>query len=323
MGRSRTEDGAWDEARVLLQRALALDPGMVPALRTLANLELSLDHLAVARQYAEHAASTDETDPENFVLLGNIALAEHDAQAALQFFRRAEILGDHSLELRFNSGLAYLFLGQAETAREMFTRIVDEQPTHQQAWDALGCALRVLKDYQSAVTAFLQALQIDPHMNDARDHLAQLLLETGNARRARQVLESALALEPQRATTRHLLGMAYSTMQQFLEAISCWQALVMEELATAETYHMLANAYMHLGERPRAQQILRELTERYPDHLAGLLQLALLLLEHGEHHEGLALLEKVRAQDPQNPALRHALAAAETFRVSQTPVISE
>ena len=218
LGRRKAEEGAFDAACELLRRALELDPLLVPALQALVTLELSREQLADARAYAERAVSIDPDDPDSLSLLGNVALSERHPEQALEAFTRARELGGDSLELRFNMGIAHLFLAQAEDAGVLFQGIVEEQPGHQRAWDALGCARRLLKNYAGASEAFMQALHVDPQMNEARDHLAQLLLETGDAPRAQKVLVAALSLDPQRASSRHLLGMAYAAEQDYPSA---------------------------------------------------------------------------------------------------------
>lgn len=311
MGRRKTETGALLEAQRLLQRALHFDGGYVPALCALAQVELALDHPDLARRYAETAVADAPTNTEALFLLGNIALNQHDVEAALNAFQRASAAGGEMPELAYNTGLAHLYLNHIEAAEEIFTHLLEDQPTNHRVWDALGCTLRIKKDYQGATSALLQALQLEPGFNDARDHLAQMLLETGNAQRACQVLEVALSLEPERSSSRHFLAMAYAAMQQYAQAASCWEMLIIQGSATAECYHLLANAYLHLQNRPRAVEALRTLLSRYPDHVSGHLQLALLLMEDGQREQGLHHLEIVRKLDPQHSGIAHALAAVE------------
>lgn len=310
MGRRRAEEGATEDARFLLTRALAFDQQYVPALRSLASVELSLQHRASARGYLERALTISPHDPECYVLLGNIALGEQQPHEALASYAKATELGGNSPDLQFNTGLAHLLLSHGDEAAAIFTQLVTEQPANPRAWDALGCALRLLKDYPNAINAFVQALQLDHSFNEARDHLAQLLMETGNAHRACHVLESALALDPARANSRHLLGMAYASVQQFAKAVECWEALIHDGHDTAECYHLLANAYLHLDRDEEARRTLEILIERYPAHLPGQIQLALLLFDQGESERGYHYLDQARALDPHNPAVDHAFLTA-------------
>ncbi|HEY3377514.1 MAG TPA: tetratricopeptide repeat protein [Armatimonadota bacterium] len=319
MGKRRAEDGALDDAERLLKRALHFNPVLTAALHTLANIELARNRHLAARAYAERAITANPNDPEAYALLGNIALSDRKPADALDAFAQARQNGGDGLELHYNTGLAHLLLGQGDEAALIFTRLTDEQPLNHRAWDALGCARRMLKDSHSATNAFLQALTIDPQFNDARDHLAQLFLELGKLTRARQVLEAALAIDPYRPTTRHLLGMTFSASQEFDHAAECWEGLIAQGGATSETYHLLANAYLHLDDTPRACTVLESLTKLYPQHIAGHLQLALLLLETGEQERGYQHLDVARALDPHNPAIAHVLAATELLTKHTLP----
>jgi tetratricopeptide (TPR) repeat protein len=320
MGRQCAEEGRWEEARPLLERALTLDPEMTAALLTAASLEFSLDHFARARHYSERALALNSQDADAHTLLGNIALAERNPAAALASYRHALDSGGDAVDLHFNTGLAHLFMGEAEKASHIFTRLTDEDPTNHRAWDALGCARRVLKDYTGAVVAFTRALQLDTNSCDARDHLAQVLMDTGNPSRASQILESVLAMEPHRHTTRQLLGMAYAALQDFQRATVCWEELIDKGMASADIYHYLANAYIHLDDTARARKTLQTLISLYPEHVSGHLQLALLLLEDGEQVQGMHHLELARELDPHNPVIAHALLTAEAYSLGASPV---
>ncbi|MHB0935608.1 MAG: tetratricopeptide repeat protein [Armatimonadota bacterium] len=305
------ENSKWDEARDLLLRALAYHPEHVDALRALANLEFTTGDIPQARVYLDRLlVLPGPIDAETFFVQGNIELSEGNLIDALTSYCRSEEMEGSTPELEFNKGLAHLMLGHGEEAVAIFTRLVEEQPANARAWDALGCSLRLDKHYDEASTAFLQALQVDPGQNDTRDHMAQMLLERGDPRRARLVLEAALAIDPERASSRHLLGLSDATAQDFPSAIACWEDLIARGGALPETHHLLANAYLRLNDRPRAITALQTLITLAPGHLPGHLQLALLLLEQGEFDRGWRHLEQARAIDPQNPAVTQLVSVA-------------
>jgi len=312
------EDGKWEAARELLLRALSYQPEHIEALRALANLEFTVGEIPRARVYLDRLlALPTPVDAETFFVQGNIELSEGNLTVALASYCRAEELDGSTPELDFNKGLAHLMLTHSTEAKEIFSRLVEEQPTNARAWDALGCALRLDRQYNEASRAFLQALQVDPVLNDARDHMAQMLLEMGNPHQALLVLDSALSIEPERPSSRHLQGLAHATAQDFPRAIACWEDLISGGGALPETYHLLANAYLQTGDRARAMTTLRTLVTLNPGHLPGHLQLALLLLEHGEFEQGWHHLEQARAIDPQNPAVMQLVSAAGLLRAQR------
>ena len=319
MGRFRAENGAMEEALILLTRALSIDPNFAPALCSTASLHLAQDRLALARSFAERAITLNPDNCDALMILGNIALNEQNPQAALAAFQRAEVGGGNSPELSFNTGLAHLFLGNAGAAAEMFEQILETNPLFHRAWDALGCARKLLKDNQGAISAFLRALQIDPNLHDSRDHLAQVLLEMGDLQHAQQILESVLTADPGRHTSRHLLGMTFAALADFENAATCWEKIIEQEAASAETYHLLANAYMHQHKNKQARTVLQTLVTQYPNHLSAHVQLALLLLENGEQEAGRRHIDIAAQLDPQHPAVIQALAVADTLASQLLP----
>ncbi len=310
MGHQQAESGALQDARKSLLTALRYDPDHVPALRVLAGVTFSLGEITATRQLLSRALTLEPSDPDLLFLKGNLALQEGDALTALAAYHQAEEMGCESPELHYNCGLAHLFLGDAIQADAIFSALVEAHPTHQRAWDGLGCARRLKRDHHGAMTAFLRALQIDAGLNEARDHLGQLLLETGNARHAIQVLEAALQLDSLRVSSRHLLAMAHAMVQEYPEAVRHWEELLARAEMPNEGLHMLANAYLHVENKLKARQTLEQLLDREPEQAGAHIQLGLILLESGEQAAGWRHLDVAQALDPQNPALQSALTAA-------------
>jgi len=310
LGRRQLEAGGLEEARRLLLRALECDPHSADALRMLSGVEFSQGNLAAAQEYLAQAIAQAPDDPDILFLQGNMALSEQNPAAALAAYTRALEIGGAMPDLTYNCALAHLMLGQSLPAANLLSDLLVEQPDHARACDALGCALHQLKDFEAARNTFLRALEIDPMLQEARDHLAQLLLEVGNTRQARQVLETALTMDPDRPSSRHLLGMACAGMNDFSEAIAQWESVIANGGDSPETRYLLANAYLRLPDRPGALRTLHALAESWPSHVAGQLQLALLLLEDGEFAHGWEHLAQAQELDPTNTAVLRLVAAA-------------
>lgn len=313
LGRRLFEQGAIEGARTQLQRALACDPTHQPTLRSLADLEFAQQHPEIARAYLARILAVAPHDPDIHFMLGYHALSEGNYTGALDALERAREFGDHSPELLYNLGLAHFFLRKGAQAVETFTRLTDDYATHARGWDALGCARHLVRDLDGALHAFLKALQLDDTLNDCRDHLAQLLLDMKNPHHAQRILQAALALEPERPSSLHLLGIAFAADQDLLEATRCWETLIARGQGSFETYLLLANTLRQLGERAAALDTLHALVAQFPEQVLGHVQLALLLLECGEKETGRRHLEQARALDPQHPAVIHAWATAQTL----------
>lgn len=315
----RIEEEGVDDARELLHRALQFDPEHAEALQSLANLEYTAGSIERAREYLDRLFKLQNPDAEAFFLRGNIELSQGNLTEALHAYRHAGEIGERTPELTFNEGLAHLMLGHGGQAKDIFQQLTADQPANGRAWDALGCALRLEKDYPAATEAFFQSLQADPLQNDVRDHMAQMLLEMGNTEQARLVLDAALTIEPGRASSRHLLGLVHATAQNYRSAVACWEELITQGGAMPETYHLLANAYLQLGERQKAISSFNTLLALSPQHVPGHLQLALLLLEMGEQEQGWHHLEQARSLDPQNPTVKQLVSVATAMRKRESP----
>jgi tetratricopeptide (TPR) repeat protein len=143
-----------DDARPLLQRALAADPGLIAAYHNLAFVHLQQGRPAEALPLLEEAARRQPASMQAQANLGTVCLELRDARCAAEHFRRAvELLGN-------------------------------EHPPSLQArvHESLGQALLAAGDPAAAEAEFTEALRLDPALGAA---------EAGRARAASALAEGA------------------------------------------------------------------------------------------------------------------------------------
>jgi len=160
----------------------------------------------------EHAAEAfftamlDDAEMEFLGLRGllNQAMKRGDDIAALQLAHRAQALNPKSawlaetvfqLEARAGSWLG------ADEALKRVGKLADLSPrelNHRRAVALLGQSVETQKkgDADAAVKLAQKALNEDPALVMASVHLARLLIAGGNARKAKDVIEKAWALQP-------------------------------------------------------------------------------------------------------------------------------
>lgn len=140
-----------------------------------------------------------EFDPQRADIQMNIGSIEEGRgryQEALERFRRAvELDGRHPL-YRFQLGMAYKRLGRDEDAAAQLRKAVGEFSGYQDAILELGSLEERAGRPKDAADYFEKAMKIKERDVVARFRLARLLLASGKAEKARDVLRGAFRLTP-------------------------------------------------------------------------------------------------------------------------------
>ncbi len=194
------------EARTMLERAIALDPGLAPAYARLALVhameyvnawnDAGPDHLARALELANKAREADENEPQAYHAL---ALT----QMWLRDLDEAERAAERAIELDPNFAGAYTALGSVrdyagkhESAIELLRQALRLDPQYDLALQFMGRAQFSLGRYDEAVATFKRRLIRAPRSDMTRAFLASLYGHTGHPEEAREIWCELLAINP-------------------------------------------------------------------------------------------------------------------------------
>ena len=172
LARSMVEDDP-DAARQLTERALTLNPSLVPAL----------------------------------VFMAELALDDREIQHTREWIARALDVDPTSLEARsLDAALAWV-----EDRRDDFERITREvltlNPRYVEVFRVAGSHAAHQYRFDEAVELTRRALALDPASSAASAELGMHLLRTGDEREARVVLDRAFRDDPYDAVTYNLLAL--------------------------------------------------------------------------------------------------------------------
>ncbi|MEI2297932.1 adenylate/guanylate cyclase domain-containing protein [Ensifer sp. MJa1] len=194
------------EARSMLERAIAIDPGMAAAYASLSIVALTdyinrwnggtVDSISRALELAEKAVATDADE----------AHAHHALSLALCWGRRydeAERAAQRMLSLDPNSASGHTALGsirdfqsQFEEALPYYTRAHRLDPQFDLSLHFLGRTLLNLGRFGEAEIAFKRRLALAPRSDMTRFYLACLCGRTGRAEEARRYWHEVFEVNP-------------------------------------------------------------------------------------------------------------------------------
>jgi tetratricopeptide (TPR) repeat protein len=206
--------------------------------------------------------------------LGNVLLAQGDADGAVDRYRVAVQLKPDYYEARGNLGAALLRRGAVEEARVHTDEALQIAPTYVpalvnragillsdarpneaivllqdvlrqeaqngEALNVLGSALAMRSDVANAQAAFEAALRFRPDLVSARVNLARLLLRVGRTDESAAQLDQAILLAPGDADARNTKGLVLVARGRPDEAIAYFRAL-------SQALPRDASTHFHLG----------------------------------------------------------------------------
>jgi tetratricopeptide (TPR) repeat protein len=167
---------------------------------------------------------TAELEPSHPQINYRIAQAywsESDMECARRHFLAELRVNPGEIDVILDYGLFLLEVGDIESAKEKFNRILELQPDFALALFYLGEIAFDNCDYERAVPLFNQALRQDDTFTGPRYRLAQYALMRGLWKEAANYLVSELKLDPEDVDTLVSMGSMFLTVGELDYATHC------------------------------------------------------------------------------------------------------
>ncbi|WP_246044568.1 O-linked N-acetylglucosamine transferase, SPINDLY family protein [Geomonas ferrireducens] len=116
--------------------------------------------------------------------------------------------------------------GFPEEAVGLLLRVLSLEPEHVKALNALGTALRQLRQEEQAEECYRNALGLDPSFQQARINLALLLKEGGRLTEAEEELDRGVACDAASVPLRYNLANVLQAQGRSLDAIEAYRAVL-------------------------------------------------------------------------------------------------
>jgi tetratricopeptide (TPR) repeat protein len=280
------------------------------ALLRRAILDFSQGRVEAARALCRDLLRFSPEDPGALHLLGLIAHRGGNEAEAFDYLQRAA----SSPEATAIHLMSYADLcskaGDHDTALRAARRAVCLDGTIALGWLCLGNVLGEMQQYDECRGCFERALELDPHLTQARTGLAVLLVRLGDVPAAIEKFELLLSEEPDNAECRGNYAVLLQELGRYADA------LIQAELAIAQrpdvlAHHLRAAAIeMQLGRRwpalERLDVVEKTLLDRTRADEAKLLALkAQLLRLAGRYDEAVVLCRDALANGVESSDLLH------------------
>ncbi len=206
--------------------------------------------------------------PDELVQIADAFYLEGELEDAAEYYRLAAEVDPDDLDLLFDQSRMLTLTQDPENlqqALEIADEIVRRAPEDPRGYTAQARALDWMGDYDQAVFAALQAIEIDADYALAHAYLGEAYTDLGRYRQAREQLEMALRLDPYDVDVRrnyaYLLefyGDYEGAIQQYLQALHMHQNLL-------DLWYGLARNYRGAGQTDQAVETYSQIILRIPD----------------------------------------------------------
>ena len=197
-----------------------------------------------------------------------------------------------------------LEVGDIESAKEKFNRILELQPDFALALFYLGEIAFDNCDYERAVPFFNQALKEDNTLTGPRYRLAQYALMRGLWKEAANFLVSELKLGPEDVDTLVSMGSMFLTIGDLDYATHCMMRAIDIDCAHAQAYYYLGLVSAAKGQFEEAAEFFAHTLDISPEHISALRDSAVVYLAMGRLADAARRIKKALPLADDDPQLK-------------------
>jgi len=215
-----------DEARVLYEQALQLQPQHSPAWHLLGIIALQSNQGERARELIEKAILIDPQHAEFHNSLGNALAQLGRHEAAIPSYDKAIALNPANADTRFNRGNAFYYSKRHEAAVACYDEAIALKSDYADAYNNRGLALAGLKRYEAALASYDQAIALNADFALAYSNRGLVLKELNQFEAALASHDRALALNADFAEAHSNRGLVLKELNQFEAALASYDRAI-------------------------------------------------------------------------------------------------
>lgn len=326
LGVVESDLGRFDEARSAFEAAAGMRPADLPTGLRLADLleragdyERSREVLEVVLERVPRSAATRYR-------LGRLAAGT--GAAAIQHLEAALEIEPDYREALYALASRYRLEGRHEEAAEQMERYEQTDPTPRRhyedplidAMDSIrersaqetfneGHGLQARGDFEGALAAYANVLEIDPDYAQAHVNLVAVHGELGNHERAAAHYERSVAIDPSIAEAHYNYGVSRHLAGDFSGAADAFEKALAINPQDPNAHGNLGASLDGLGRASEATRHFRLAIEYNPSHPMANFHLGRQLAERGRYREALPYLETAVETETEGTALHAFLLA--------------
>ena len=204
----------------------------------------------------------------------------------------------------------YKNANDAERARLNDEMKVNEQKFEAIEWNQKGMDLYRKQQYSEAVTAFRNALDLNPDFAEAWNNIGQVYGDQGNTEEWLRALNKAIHLDPSNGYAFNNLGIYHYNRGEYQKALECFQKSTKLEPKMAIAWNNLGNAHYHVGDISAALENFQKSVSLDSKNASAWNNMGMIYQAQGKFSKSIECYRKSLELDPQKDNTWRNLACA-------------
>jgi len=169
-----------------------------------------------------------------------------------------------------------------------------------QKWLEEGNVHYAARRFQEAITAYNQAINVDPRSVAAYYGLGSAYHQLGLYQRAASEFDQVLSLDPGNAWAYYSKGLAYYELGLYQRAVEEYDRAIALDHGIADFYDKRGSAYYHLEQYPRAVNDLDQALRLNPRNAASYYKRGYIYLQLSHYQQAILDFERALTLDPRD-----------------------
>ena len=210
-------------------------------------------------------------------------------------------------DVLFHEALQQRLKGHHTAAFDLFNRCVEMNPQASEAFFFRAQYYHEMGDAETALSDFKKAADLDPDNLTLLESLAHAYINNDQYVEAIAVVEHMYDIDKSRQELLEMLYRLYIEEKDFEKAISVLDRMEIIDGKNETTTLAKSALYLQLDDTEKALAEVLTLTEKYPNDLNYRTLYAHTLIANDRSSEGLAILQDVLREEPDNTKAQNAL----------------
>ncbi len=314
-------DGALQRAAEHIAVAIELAPDRAEPHRIEGLIDLANRQPDAAAKALRTAIMLNPRDERSRLALADALVVSGDLPAARASLQDLLTLFPSSGRARYKLGLVYQRQGLYADAIRELTAAAALKPLLglNSVYQTIGALARSQQQYDAAIAAFSQRVDLIPNDADAHHELGEMYFRQSRQSEALAEFTAAVMLNPTRADSHAAMGQVYLRGGNYADAVASARRTVALDSSHKEARYVLATSLVRMGnvdEGKRELEVYQRLqTEETAARsrqleIEGLRRDASVSILKGESAKAVALLRQALERDPESAQLRLDLGLA-------------
>ncbi len=324
----------YPQALKYLNASLKIVPGDIEVFRALAKVYAKLEDYETSNSYFQKALKQEPDNDYDLFMVGNNYYSMGKYETSISFYRK-------SIELAPEDGMGWLNLGNAydklekyDEALEAYRHGIKVEPDNSDLYNSAALILKSQKKYEEAVPLYQKALELEPdesvfHYNLAACYesmgepekavaayrrsnqldpdpetincIAGIYFEQDDYKKAHEVLDESLKVDPENVEALKMYGDVYSWMNEFDNALKYYFRALEIDPENASLLKSVGEMYNFKEETGKAADYFRKSLEKDPNIAGTHNSLGNYYYLENDTEKALACYERAIELDDSNP----------------------